>query len=102
QLKPQQANFPPRPLIPESQRAEVLSALKAVDGVVIFPQLTATHLIATLKPDIYVKGGDYTPETLPEYPDAIAHGVRIELVKVEVGASTSAIIKGILEGSRNE
>lgn len=102
QLKPPKANFPSRPLIPESQRAEVLAALKAVDGVVIFPQLTATHLIATLKPDIYVKGGDYTPETLPEYPDAIAHGVRIELVSVEVPASTTGIIHRILEGNRNE
>ncbi|MGK7924245.1 MAG: adenylyltransferase/cytidyltransferase family protein [Spirulina sp.] len=99
QLKPQQPGMPSRPLIPESQRAEVLAALKAVDGVVIFPQLTATHLIETLKPDIYVKGGDYTPETLPEYPDVVAYGGRIELVKVAVPSSTTAIVRQILQAS---
>ena len=100
QLKPQKPGIPSRPLIPENQRAEVLAALKAVDGVVIFPQLTATHLIETLKPDIYVKGGDYTPETLPEYPDVVAYGGRIELVKVEVPSSTTAIVQQILQADR--
>lgn len=100
QLKPPKPGMPPRPLIPENQRAEVLAALKAVDGVIIFPQLTATHLIETLKPEIYVKGGDYTPETLPEYPDVAAYGGRIELVKVEVPASTTAIVERILQADR--
>lgn len=100
QLKPSQPGMPPRPLIPENQRAEVLAALETVDGVVIFPQLTATHLIETLKPEIYAKGGDYTPETLPEYPDVVAYGGRIELVQVEVPASTTAIVKRILQANQ--
>ncbi|NEO27349.1 MAG: D-glycero-beta-D-manno-heptose 1-phosphate adenylyltransferase [Kamptonema sp. SIO4C4] len=97
QLKPPQNGYPPRPVIPEAERAEVLAALNPVDAVVIFPQQTASHLIATLKPDIYVKGGDYTPETLPEYPQVIAYGGRVELVKVEIPTSTTGIIERILQ-----
>ncbi|MGB0564635.1 MAG: adenylyltransferase/cytidyltransferase family protein, partial [Spirulinaceae cyanobacterium] len=74
QLKPQAPGYPPRPLIPAEQRAELLLALAAVDAVVVFEESTATPLIAALQPDIYVKGGDYSPETLPEYPTVAAYG----------------------------
>ena len=60
-IKPAKPGFPSRPLITELERAEVLASLKSVDGVVIFSEATATRLIETLKPEIYVKGGDYTP-----------------------------------------
>lgn len=95
QIKPPKAGLPPRPIIPESQRAEVLAALKSVDGVVIFPQTTATHLIKIIKPDIYIKGGDYTLETLPESTTVQAYGGQIEFVKVEIPTSTSGIIEYI-------
>lgn len=96
-IKPQQPGLPPRPIVPEIQRAEVLAALKPVDGVVIFSEITATKLITILKPDIYVKGGDYQLETLPEAPAVIAGGGKISLIEIEVPSSTSAIVKRILQ-----
>ncbi|MFW6263921.1 MAG: adenylyltransferase/cytidyltransferase family protein [Cyanobacteriota bacterium] len=101
QIKPPKPGFPPRPLIPEQQRAEVLATLKPVDAVVIFSETTATSLIETLQPDIYVKGGDYTPATLPEAPAVAAYGGKIELVNVEIPTSTTAIVERILQ-SRTE
>ncbi len=95
-IKPQAAGSPPRPIIPELQRAEVLAALKSVDGVVLFSEPTATRLIEALKPDIYVKGGDYQIATLPEAAAVQAYGGRIELIQIEVPSSTSAIIRQIL------
>jgi rfaE bifunctional protein nucleotidyltransferase chain/domain len=96
-IKPQQPGLPPRPIVPEIQRAEVLAALKPVDGVVIFSEITATKLISILKPEIYVKGGDYQLESLPEAPAVIAGGGKISLIEIEVPSSTSAIVKRILQ-----
>jgi len=87
---------PNRPIIPQAQRAELVMGLKPVDGVVIFDSRTATGLIETLKPDIYAKGGDYTPDTLPEMPTVKACGCRLELIQIEVSTSTSGIIEKIL------
>jgi rfaE bifunctional protein nucleotidyltransferase chain/domain len=96
QIKPNQPGLPSRPLNSENERAEVLCALKYVDGVVIFDQPTATDLILTLKPDIYVKGGDYSITTLPEAPFVQSYGGKIQLVQVEISTSTTAIIEKIL------
>jgi D-glycero-beta-D-manno-heptose 1-phosphate adenylyltransferase len=96
-IKPQQPGLPPRPIVPENQRAEVLAALKSVDAVVIFSESTATQLISILKPDIYVKGGDYQRSTLPEAPAVQAVGGKISLIEIEVPSSTSAIVKCILQ-----
>lgn len=101
-IKPVKPGQPPRPIVPAVQRAEVLAALKPVDGVVVFEELTAIALISALQPDIYVKGGDYTVETLPEAPTVQAYGGRIELVQVEVPSSTTAIIQRILAGAAGE
>jgi rfaE bifunctional protein nucleotidyltransferase chain/domain len=98
-IKPAKPGQPPRPIVPEAQRAEVLAALKSVAGVVIFGESTAIALIAALQPDIYVKGGDYTIETLPEAPTVQSYGGRIELVQVEVPNSTTGIIQRILAGA---
>ena len=57
---------PERPINNEQDRAEVVGGLQSVDYVVIFDEPTAEQLIAKVKPDVYVKGGDYTLETLPE------------------------------------
>lgn len=99
QLKPTQPGLPPRPILPENQRAEVLVALKPVDAVVIFSEPTAIQLIEALQPDIYVKGGDYSLETLPETPTVQAYGGHIEFVQIEIPSSTSSIIRRILEGA---
>lgn len=98
-IKPQPPGQPPRPIVPELERAEVLAALKPVTGVVIFSEPTATDLIVALQPDVYVKGGDYDIETLPEAPAVQAYGGRIELVQIEVPSSTSQIVKRILMAS---
>ncbi|MDX2240642.1 MAG: D-glycero-beta-D-manno-heptose 1-phosphate adenylyltransferase [Leptolyngbyaceae cyanobacterium bins.302] len=95
-IKPQASGFPPRPIVPEAQRAEVLAALKAVDGVVIFSEPTASDLITALQPDVYVKGGDYTLATLPEAKIVHAYGGNVELIQIEVPSSTSAIIQRIM------
>ncbi|ACK73314.1 cytidyltransferase-related domain protein [Gloeothece citriformis PCC 7424] len=97
QIKPDKEGYPSRPLIPEAQRAEVLGALKWVDGVIIFQETTAQRVIEVLKPDIYVKGGDYTLSTLPEASVVQAYGGKIELVKIELPTSTSKIIDKILK-----
>jgi rfaE bifunctional protein nucleotidyltransferase chain/domain len=101
QIKPTPDGLPPRPIIPEGQRAEVLAGLAAVDAVVIFSQTTAIALLEALKPAIYIKGGDYTPETLPEAPIVASYGGKIELIKVEIPSSTSKIIAQILNFSNN-
>jgi rfaE bifunctional protein nucleotidyltransferase chain/domain len=98
-LKLPAQGFPPRPIVPEMQRAEVLAALKPVDAVVIFAETTADPLIATLQPDIYVKGGDYSLDTLVEAPTVQAYGGRIELVNIEVPSSTTSLITRILSCS---
>ena len=76
-----------RPIVPESERAEMLANLEVVDYVVIFNETTAKSLIATLKPDTYVKGGDYKIEQLPE----------AEVVKETKGASTTNLVKKIIK-----
>jgi D-glycero-beta-D-manno-heptose 1-phosphate adenylyltransferase len=86
-----------RPIVTELQRAEVLAALKSVDAVVIFPETTAITLIQAIAPDIYAKGGDYTPKTLPEAPTVLAYGGRIELIQIEVPSSTTKIVQRIKE-----
>ncbi|MEB3358096.1 MAG: adenylyltransferase/cytidyltransferase family protein [Synechococcales bacterium] len=96
QLKPQKPHLPPRPIVPEAQRAEVLAALRAVDGVVIFAEATAVSLLQALQPDIYAKGGDYTLDSLPEAPTVLGYGGRIELIRIEVPSSTSGLIRQIL------
>ncbi|MEB3827254.1 adenylyltransferase/cytidyltransferase family protein [Phormidium sp. CCY1219] len=95
-IKPTKPGQPPRPIVPQMQRAEVLCALKPVDGVIIFDGTTAAPLIEAVQPDIYVKGGDWTVETLPEAPTVQAYGGRIELCKIEVPTSTTGIILSIL------
>jgi rfaE bifunctional protein nucleotidyltransferase chain/domain len=95
-IKPPAPGFPPRPIVPQDQRAEVLLALKSVDAVTIFDDPTATALITALQPDIYVKGGDYQIDTLPEAPAVVAGGGRIELVSIEVPSSTSGLVQRIL------
>ncbi|MGJ3252839.1 MAG: adenylyltransferase/cytidyltransferase family protein [Elainellaceae cyanobacterium] len=95
-LKPPRPGHPSRPIIPEYQRAEVLASLKPVNAVVIFPEIRAIPLIEALHPDVYVKGGDYDIDTLPEAPAVQAYGGQIKFVKFEVSSSTTSIIQHIL------
>ena len=64
-----------RPLMPAAERVEVLSALRAVDHVVVFDDDTADGLIRALKPHVHAKGTDYTEDSVPERATARAAGV---------------------------
>jgi D-glycero-beta-D-manno-heptose 1-phosphate adenylyltransferase len=71
---------PQRPAMPERERAEIIAALEAVDAVVIFDEPDVRALIREIKPDIQVKGTDYTRDTVPERDEVIANGGRVEIV----------------------
>ena len=82
---------PGRPINTELDRAEVLAALAAVDFVTVFQTTRVTDLIRTVKPHVYVKGGDYTVEKLDADERAAleAAGSRIEIVPLVPGKSTT-------------
>lgn len=86
---------PARPINEELDRAEVVGALKAVDYVVLFGEKTAETIITKVRPDVYVKGGDYTLETLPEAKIVQSYGGRVEFVQMVAGRSTTNVIKKI-------
>lgn len=69
-----------RPFMPENERAEIVSALKFVDYVTIFPEPTVTELIRAIKPDFHAKGTDYTTETVPEREIVKEYGGRVAIV----------------------
>ena len=87
-----------RPINGELDRAAVVGALRAVDCVVLFGEKTAETIIEKVRPDVYVKGGDYTLETLPEAKIVAGYGGRVELVPFLTGHSTSKVIEKIQEG----
>jgi rfaE bifunctional protein nucleotidyltransferase chain/domain len=60
------AKGPSRPVMPEKERAEIVDALRCVDRVVLFDEPTAVDLLRALRPDLHVKGTDYTEENVPE------------------------------------
>lgn len=86
-----------RPLVPQEERAEVLAALECVDYVVIFEERAAEGLVAALRPEVYVKGGDWALEDLPEAKTVAECGGRVEILPQVPGRSTTEIIKTILE-----
>ena len=113
---------PSRPIVPERERAEMLAGLACVDYVTIFPEDTAEELVRALRPDIYVKGGDYTisytnndtsntgsgttsapdasAKPLPEASMVLAYGGRVALVPYVPGHSTTELINRIAAGSQ--
>src|SRR6185503_16245915 len=84
-----------QPLIPALERARLLAALQPVSGVIIFEADTADELIRGLKPDVYVKGGDYAHKILPERPTVEAYGGQVALIDYLPDHSTSALIAKI-------
>jgi len=86
-----------RPVNSEADRAAVLAALASVDGVCIFADKTATKFLSTAKPDIYVKGGDYTLDTLNQEERRVVEsaGGKIVIFPLVPGKSTSALLKKI-------
>jgi glycerol-3-phosphate cytidylyltransferase len=88
---------PTRPLVPQDEREEILLALRCVDAVVIFDDLTAERLVAELKPDFYVKGGDYSTKDLPEASIAERLGGQVRLIPEVEGRSTTNVVNVIRE-----
>jgi rfaE bifunctional protein nucleotidyltransferase chain/domain len=88
---------PNRPVNSEADRAAVLAALQSVDGACIFTDVRATRFLAAAQPDIYVKGGDYTLETLDqdERRAVESAGGRIVLVPFVPGKSTTGLLEKI-------
>ena len=84
-----------RPIVDENSRSFVLSNLKAVDYVVIFEEDTACEIIDVLKPDIFVKGGDYKIEDVPEAKIVKSYGGVSKIMKFIDNNSTSKIIEKI-------
>lgn len=86
-----------RPIVPLEQRMVVLGALDSVDWVVPFTEDTPQRLIASLLPDILVKGGDYIPEEIVGYREVTENGGEVRVLQFEDGCSTTNIVKTILE-----
>jgi rfaE bifunctional protein nucleotidyltransferase chain/domain len=86
-----------RPLINEDERAEILAALRVVDYVTIFDDVSPRTLIADLLPDVLVKGGDYAVDEIHGREEVEAAGGRVVSLPFVEGASTSAIIERMRE-----
>ena len=86
---------PTRPINNENDRAELLSALKCVDYVVLFDEDSPRNLLDEIKPDVYTKGADYTMETLPEADIMRKNGTRVEFIKFVEGKSTTNVISKV-------
>ncbi|HEY2138972.1 MAG TPA: adenylyltransferase/cytidyltransferase family protein [Chthoniobacterales bacterium] len=86
-----------RPLNPAENRAELVAALECVDRVVIFPEVRVTRLLEKVKPAIYVKGGDYSEESLDIEERAVLKriGTEIRILPFEAGHSTSGLLDKI-------
>lgn len=82
-----------QPVRTEAERAYVLAALRDVDAVVVFSEDTPQDLIRHLRPDVLVKGGDYTLETVVGRDDVEAWGGRVVIVPLRPGQSTTSIIE---------
>ncbi len=86
---------PNRPINPLDDRVEVLSELRCVDAVVPFEETTPARLIEVLRPEMHVKGGDYTIESISEAKIVTSYGGEVVIVPLLKGRSTTAILKRI-------
>lgn len=84
-----------RPILSESDRAELVASIEAVDLVTIFPEPTVTELLLALRPDVHAKGTDYTEETVPERDVVRSYGGRVAIVGDPKNHSTSEILKKV-------
>ena len=86
-----------RPVVNEYARARMMAAFEFIDTVILFDEETPLAVIETLKPDILVKGDDYTTETIVGANFVLANGGKVETIALVKGYSTTALIKKIKE-----
>jgi rfaE bifunctional protein nucleotidyltransferase chain/domain len=87
-----------RPVFPLAERMEMVAALEAVDFVVAFSELDVRRVIRTLRPDVHVKGTDYTPETVPERDEVLAYGGKVAVAGDSKDHSTTEIVDTLSKG----
>jgi bifunctional ADP-heptose synthase (sugar kinase/adenylyltransferase) len=83
--------------VPEAERAEMVAALEMVDYVTIFPELTPLALMEQLRPDIIVKGGDWSPDRIVGREAVASWGGRVVVVGQTAGASTTNFVARVLQ-----
>ncbi len=83
---------PGRPVMPEAERAEIVAALACVDHVVVFDTKDVVPVIRLLRPDVQVKGTDYTPDTIPEAAEVRSYGGRVAVAGDPKDHSTTALL----------
>jgi rfaE bifunctional protein nucleotidyltransferase chain/domain len=86
---------PGRPVNPAADRAALLAALSCVDHVTVFGEDTPIELLRTLRPDVYAKGGDYSPDMLAETPVVRGYGGTVRILDYLADHSTTAVIDRI-------
>ena len=86
-----------RPIMTQADRAYLLSAIEAIDCIVVFDEATPARLIQSVIPDVLVKGGDYLPEDVVGYDTVTENGGIVEIVPYVEGKSTSGIVNSILK-----
>lgn len=84
-----------RPMVPAAERAEILAALADVDAVVIFPEADVRAIIREIRPDVQVKGTDYSVDSVPERDEVLAYGGRVEIVGDAKDHSASEMIQAV-------
>lgn len=91
---------PGRPWVPLAERMELVAALEGVDFVTSFGEPTAERLLEALRPDVHVKGTDWTPETVPERHVVRAYGGRVEIAGDPKGHASSSLIERLRGAAR--
>ena len=94
-----QLKGPTRPVIPEGERVEILSALEPIDAVIIFNELTPREVISRLLPDVLVKGGDWPGDQIVGREEVEAAGGRVVSIPFVTGYSTTSMLQKVREGS---
>ena len=90
---------PDRPVFPDHERAELLGGLRAVDAVLVFETDTVDPILERIRPEIYAKGTDYTPENVPEGPTVRAYGGTIAIVGDPKDHSSRGVLSQIRGGA---
>ena len=88
---------PPRPLMPEQERAEILAALACVDFVLVFEELNVERVLRSLQPQVHCKGTDYSEQTVPEREVVLSYGGRIAIAGDPKDHSTRSLLQGLMQ-----